>query len=566
MSSALNTQPMHSSKNSGAISGAKLLVQCLEKQGVTRIFGIPGAKIDTVFNELLDSQIELILCRHEQNAAFMAAAHGRLTGEPGVVLVTSGPGVSNLATGLLTATTEGDPIVAIGGNVARSMKLKESHQSTNNIKLLEAATKFCVEVPQAKNIPEIIDNAFRIAKKSRRGATFISFPQDIGHELTDTPAHEPLRKLQFGHAPLDLIQEVANKISQAHLPILLLGQEASRPENTQAIRTLLHKTKLPVIGTYQAAGAISHDLLECFVGRVGLFKNQPGDLLIDQADLIISIGFNPTEYDPELWNPLAQKKIIAIDYQMADIRTCYAPSIELLGNIENTLKHLSDFLFSSPLKQISLIQKLQSDHDNFHLSHSPNTIHPLEFIRHLRTSISDQTQYQTIVTCDIGSHYMWMARYFYTFEPHHLLFSNGQQTLGVALPWAISASLCQPHKKIISISGDGGFLFSSMELETAVRYQRPLIHFVWVDGTYNMVKEQQLMKYHRESGVALGKIDLVNYAKSFGAMGEKLTHAKQIPELLKKYENHLGPVLVEVPINYQDNPVLFQSLHTEQGG
>lgn len=546
----------------GEISGAKLLIQCLEAHGVKRIFGIPGAKIDTVFDAIKDSSIELILCRHEQNAAFMAAAHGRLTGEPGVVLVTSGPGVSNLATGLLTATTEGDPIVAIGGNVSRAMKLKESHQSTNNIKLLAAATKWGVEVILAKNIPEIVDNAFRIALRARRGATFISFPQDVGYELTDAVPHKSLLPIRQGHAPLDLIQQVAEKISQAKLPVFILGQEASRPENTRAIRALLSKTKIPVVNTFQAAGTISRELKDCFLGRVGLFKNQPGDLLIDQSDLIITIGFNPAEYDPEIWNFKFNKNIVSIDYQMADIHTCYCPELELLGSISATLEQLAIYLPSRlNLPNPDLIKKLQKAHTALVTTPMPNKVHPLDFINALRAAIDDQT----LITCDIGTNYMWMARYFYTFEPHHLLFSNGQQTLGVALPWAIAAKMAYPKKKVISISGDGGFLFSGMELETAVRYQQSFIHFVWDDGTYNMVKEQQLMKYHRDSGVNLGHLDLVKYAESFGAVGEVLSSADQIPLILKKYEHHIGPVLVQVPINYHDNPELFKMIDASEG-
>ncbi len=573
------------------ISGARLLIQCLERHGVQKIFGIPGAKIDTVFDALRDSKIQLILCRHEQNAAFMAAAHGRLTGQPGVVLVTSGPGVSNLATGLLTATTEGDPVVAIGGNVSRAMKLKESHQATNNIKLLESVTKSSVEITLAKNIPEIIDNAFRIATQPKRGAAFISFPQDIGHELTEAQPHSELRALQQGPACEHLIQETFDLILKAKLPVLLLGQEASLPENTQAIRDFLTQIPLPVINTFQAAGTISRSLQHCFFGRVGLFKNQPGDQLLDLADLIITVGFNPVEYDPELWNiksniksnlksnlkSQAPKKIISIDQKLCDIHTSYRPALELIGQISSTLNQLSNLLISYKNKNkiknifnyldqkaVQLIKKSQLALLNFRPiknNKNKNLIHPLDFIHALREAIDDQV----LITCDIGTNYMWMARYFYIFEPRHLLFSNGQQTLGVALPWAMAARLAYPKKTIISISGDGGFLFSSMELETAVRYKISLIHFVWVDGFYDMVKEQQLLKYQRDSGVKLGYVDIVKYAESFGAVGEKINSAAQIPEILKKYKNHQGPVLIEIPIDYQDNPLLFKITDTQAG-
>ena len=309
-------------------TAAELLVKCLEAHNVKFIFGIPGAKVDTIFNALVDSSIRLILCRHEQNAAFMAAAHGGLTGEPGVVLVTSGPGVGNLCTGLLTATTEGDPVIAIGGNVARSMLHKASHQSAQNIKMMEGVTKISEEVYAADNVPEVVANAFRVAKAPKSGACFISFPQDVLQEQTDAKVIHAGKMHYTGLASKQVMQLAAAEINAAKNPIILLGQNASKVENTRAIRALLQAHPFPTISTYQAAGVISRSLMSYFYGRVGLFKNQPGDRLLDQADLIIAIGFNPVEYDPEIWNSNGsktngQRKIIHIDDTMSDIHQTY---------------------------------------------------------------------------------------------------------------------------------------------------------------------------------------------------------------------------------------------------
>lgn len=540
-------------------NGAKLLVECLVKQGVEFVFGLPGAKIDAVFDALLDSPIQLILCRHEQNAAFMAAAHGRLTGKPGVVLVTSGPGVANLATGLLTATTEGDPVVAIGGNVSRSMKLKASHQNTDNIKLMEAVTKARMEVAVVESIPEIIENAFRIATRPHSGAVFISLPQDVGLEVTTLKAPNPSPPIVFGGADATAIIQAVQHLHRAKHPVLLLGQESSRPINCAAIQHLINKAQIPVIGTYQAAGVVSRELLEYFVGRVGLFKNQPGDRLINQSDLIITIGFNPVEYDPEIWNKDNAKKIIHINYDPADIRQGYYPIIELPGDIATTINTLTQII-TSPIashdenyKNLSqeLINKI-----NEGKTHHDMPVHPLRFIHDLRNSLDDEA----IVIADIGSNYMWMARYFLSFKPHHLLFSNGQQTLGVALPWAMAARLTYPDKTIVSISGDGGFLFSAMELETAVREKLHFVHFVWVDGSYDMVKEQQLQKYHRGAAVQLGAVDMVKFAESFGARGYKVNEVDQLIPTIQAALAGEGPVLVEIPIDYKDNLALFESV------
>jgi len=542
---------------------AQLLVECLVKHGVKYIFGIPGAKIDTVFDALLDSPIKLIVCRHEQNAAFMAAAMGRLTGKSGVVLVTSGPGVSNLATGLLTATTEGDPVLALGGNVSCLMKLKEAHQSTDNIKLMEAVTKARMEVLVPQTIPEIVENAFRIAERPRSGAVFISLPQDVLSEETPMQAGTLLPPILLGTAPEPIIAEATKLLNEAKQPVLFLGMEASRPANTAAIRHLLKQCPLATVGTYQASGVISRDLLPCFVGRVGLFKNQPGDKLLDMADVVITVGYNPVEYDPEIWNASQNKKIIHLDYNPADIHFAYMPQVEVLGdialNISKLTPHLNKPKQTKSAQTILDLKKELMDRIASGATYSSKLTHPLRFIYELRNAIDDDV---TVIS-DIGTHYMWLSHYFLSYEPHHLLFSNGQQTLGVALPWAMATTLTRPGKKVISISGDGGFLFSAMELETAVREKMNLVHFVWCDGSYDMVKQQQLMKYKRDSGVHFGAVDFVKFAESFGAHGFKVNHSDELKDILTKAMQLSGPVIVEVPIDYSENPALFRLVHQD---
>lgn len=550
-------------------SGAKLLVDCLLAQGVTKVFGIPGAKVDAVFNELknVEDRIHLVLCRHEQNAAFMAAIHGRLTGEPGIVLVTSGPGVTNLTTGLLTATSEGDPVVAIGANVPRSMRLKQTHQSLNNAALLSHVTKSSVEAMVPESIPEVIESAFRTAKSSPGGAAFISLPQDVLTGTTSLVANKAIPPIEQGSAPIEQIQKAAQLINQATRPVLLLGMHASQPDNTQAIRNLLHTVKIPCVGTFQAAGVISHDLLDCFIGRVGIFKNQPGDQALDQADVIITIGYNPIEYDPEVWNPHnSDKRIIVVDSAPAEIHTTFLPNMELVGDISHTINYLASYIdINHNILQHHGIDKLQRqlfDKINSGAQYDNHPIHPLRFIYDLNQCVNDQT---TVIS-DVGSHYMWLARYFFSYQPRHLLFSNGQQTLGVALPWALSARMIRPDEKIISISGDGGFLYSSMELETAVREGLNFVHCIWRDGAYNMVLEQEMIKYKQSSGTDFGPIDVVKYAESFGAKGYVVEHTDDLlPILQEALQQPSGPVIIDVPIDYSDNPELFASVHENVG-
>ncbi|NPC94385.1 acetolactate synthase AlsS [Bacillus sp. WMMC1349] len=536
------------------VRGAELVVDCLLQQDVKHVFGIPGAKIDAVFDVLKDKGPELIVCRHEQNAAFMAAAVGRLTGKPGVCLVTSGPGASNLATGLVTANTEGDPVVAFAGAVKRADRLKKTHQSMDNAALFKPITKYSVEVEDPHNIQEAVTNAFRAAASGQAGAAFISFPQDVMTSSVPATQIGTMSVPKLGAPPAEQISAAIAKIHNANLPVVLVGMRGGRPEAVKAVRRLLKKVKLPFVETYQAAGTLSHDLEDQYVGRIGLFRNQPGDILLEKADVVLTIGYDPIEYDPVLWNQKGKRSIIHLDEIQADIDHHYQPELELVGDIAMTVAQIEhDSLpiqFSKP--HIHLLAQLQAalvEHQEPPKEKKTDRVHPLQIVKDLRHLIGDETT----VTCDIGSHSIWMARYFRSYRPLGLLFSNGMQTLGVALPWAIAATLVNPGQKVISVSGDGGFLFSAMELETAVRLKAPIVHLVWNDSTYDMVAFQQEMKYHRTSGIDFGEIDIVKYAESFGAKGLRVHSPEELKEVLQKGLDLEGPVVIDIPVDYSDN-------------
>ncbi|MCE5169200.1 acetolactate synthase AlsS [Paenibacillus profundus] len=545
--------------------GADIVVECLKRQGVSHIFGIPGAKVDSVFDALVDQGPSLIVCRHEQNAAFMAAAVGRLTGKPGVCLVTSGPGASNLATGLVTATAEGDPVVALSGAVSRADRLKRTHQSMDNAALFQPVTKYSVEVQHPDNLPEVLTNAFRAATSPRPGAALVSLPQDVITSPVEVSAIGPLPSPKLGAAPSEGIRAAAEALRGASIPVILLGMRASTPEATYAIRELILHTNLPVVETFQAAGAISRELESHFFGRIGLFRNQPGDDLLAQADVVLTVGYDPVEYDPKFWNSDGLRHIIHLDEVQADIDHDYQPDLELLGSIERTIqeltKHLSGLQRTPEASRLcdSLQAKLlEACEPPEHVQEG--LLHPLQIIHGLRRVIDDKVT----VTCDVGSHYIWMARYFRSYEPRRLLFSNGMQTLGVALPWAIAAALVRPGEKVVSVSGDGGFLFSAMELETAVRLKLPIVHLVWNDGTYDMVAFQQQMKYGRTAGVNFGQPDMVQFAESYWAQGYRVTDPDDLVPTLQRALAAEGPVIIDIPVDYSDNIALGNMLLPDQ--
>ena len=540
--------------------GADLIVDSLINHDVKYIFGIPGAKIDKVFDTLVDKGPELIVARHEQNAAFMAQAVGRITGEPGVVIATSGPGASNLATGLVTATAEGDAVLALAGQVKRGDLLKRTHQSMNNAALFEPITKYSAEVQDPDTLSEIVANAYRLSKAGKPGASFISIPQDVVDSQVKVKAIKPLHEPKLGNASIDDINYLAQAIKNAVLPVFLLGSGSSSASVTHAIRELLQYVNIPVVETFQGAGVISRDLVHNFFGRVGLFRNQPGDMLLKKSDLIIAIGYDPIEYEARNWNAEIDSRVIVIDKALAEIDTYYQPERELIGDIAQTLENLIPAIRGYKIPEGS-VEYLDGLHDllsknEFDRNAEPNLVHPLDFIDVFQAAVKDDET----VTVDVGSHYIWMARNFKSYEPRHLLFSNGMQTLGVALPWGISAALLRPGKKVYSISGDGGFLFSAQELETAVRLNLPLIHIIWNDGRYNMVEFQEVMKYGRASGVDFGPVDFVKYAEAFGAKGLRVTNKEDLAKVLSEIDSTTGPVVIDVPIDYKDNVKLGETI------
>ncbi|MFM1869129.1 MAG: acetolactate synthase AlsS [Planctomycetota bacterium] len=540
---------------------AQQLVRLLEDRGVNYVFGIPGAKIDSVFNALLDSKIKLVLCRHEQNAAFMAAAMGRMTGRFGVVLATSGPGIGNLVTGLATATSEGDPVVAIGGEVPLEDRWKSTHQSIDSMSMMRPVTKYAAEVTTPQQLGELLGEAIRAAELGRPGASFLALPKDVG--LAPYPVDT---RLPFGREVIDgpghpaSIAEAAAVINRSRRPALLLGMQASDPRVAASVAAFVAETGIPYVSTFQGPGAWVGDRSGgLFAGRVGLFRNQPGDALIENSDCVIAVGYEPVEYDPGLWNGNPDRPIVVIDAVPARQDRKFLPCAEVIGAIGLSLDTLRAQL--SPTidpAHCALAGKASAEiaatiAEGATKSGSP--IHPLRIIHELRRVVTPETT----IPIDVGSNYIWMNRYFLSSFPRQVLVSNGQQTLGVAMPWAIAATLARPGKPVISVSGDGGFMFSSVELETAVRIGARFVHLVWDSGSYDMVAFQEQAHYGRRSGVALGRVDVAKFAESFGARGTNVTDASQLAAALDEGLASPVPFIIGVPVDYSGNAELMKS-------
>jgi len=543
--------------------GAEVLVANLEGQGVTHVFGVPGAKVDRVFDVLANSMIKTVVCRHEQNASFIAQGLGRMTGRAGVCLVTSGPGATNLVTGFATATSEGAPVIGFAGSVPRAEMMKKTHQSLDAVNLFAPVTKLSVEVNSPTVIGEVVANAFRAAESGRPGAVFVGLPVDVMTEPAPYRVLTPVNPIVLGPGSQDEIDKAARLINAAQAPIMLLGMMASEPKNAAALRRLLQKTPIPCVCTYQATGMIPEKQVEIFAGRVGLFHNQPADKLLDAADVVVTVGYDPIEYDEKLWNTGKARIIVHIDLVPCDIDNAYAPTVEVIGDIAGTLDILAGKLQAQPrFIQNPLLTDVRAEliaarrHGNLQ---SKTPIHPLRIISELQHFIREDVT----LALDMGSFHIWHARYLESFRPRQILISNGQQTLGVAMPWAIAACLARPSEKVISVSGDGGFLYSAVELETAVRLGCNFVHIIWRDGSYNMVAFQEQLKYGRTSGVNFGPVDTVKFAEAFGATGFAIRDADEIAPVLRKAMQTMGPVLIDIPVDYSHNEDLGRQLHPD---
>jgi catabolic acetolactate synthase len=554
---------------------AQIIVDSLYNAGVRVVFGIPGAKVDSIFDTLSDHpEIKLIVCRHEQNAAFMAAATGRITGIPGVCIATSGPGAGNLTTGLVTATTEGDPVVAIVGSVPRMLNTKHTHQSMKALDILGPTSKSAMNI-DVEVAAEIILAAFRTATTSPKGSAVINLPMDIASGKSKIVAFQPsaFKAPLYGPAPPESVRKVARMLESAKRPVLFLGQRASSHIVVEALHEFLAKHKVAVVETFQAAGAISEELApSVFFGRVGLFRNQIGDRLLQNSDCIITLGYDPTEYEATAWNPSSTLPIVHVDYTSCEFGSHYHPDIELLGSVRETIRALAaevshvnspdndDFCKGLQQEAKDQIQSMQVT------KAAPGArVHPLQFVAALQSRVSPSTT----VTCDVGTVYIYIMRHFRAYQPRRLLCSNGQQTLGVGMPWAIAASLSQSppcSAKVVSLSGDGGFMFSSQELSTAVQQRCNITHFIWNDEAFNMVEFQEEMKYGRSSGIALGGVDFVKLAEAFGAKGFRVHEASELESVMEEALAYEGVALVDVRIDYSQAKDLAGNLLQDSVG
>ncbi|PYM75099.1 MAG: acetolactate synthase large subunit [Candidatus Rokuibacteriota bacterium] len=512
------------------MKASDLIVQCLENEGVRYVFGLPGEEILDLLDSLADSRVTFIPTRHEQGAAFMADAYGRLTGTAGVCLSTLGPGATNLATGIADANLDRAPLVAITGQAARDRIHKESHQHVDIIEHLRPLTKWNTRLETATVIPEVIRKAFKLAESEKPGACHVEVPEDVAGEAVEgTPLSTERARRPSPDRPA--LQGAVRLIEEASHPLIFAGNGVIRGHASRELRELARTHGIPVVHTFMAKGSMPSDDDLCLLSA-GLQARDYVSCGFDKADLIIAVGYDPVEYVPKFWNPDRKKPIIHIDFTPAEVDSEKDPSpyLELRRLILEDLEEGADDQ-TFPLK-------------------------PQHILRELRTRMGRED----ILISDVGTHKLWIARTFPAYEPNTVLISNGLAAMGFALPAAIAAKLVHPERKVVAVSGDGGFLMNSQELETARRLGLAVVNVIFRDGGYNLIQWKQQTRLGRETGVTFGNPDFVALAEAFGAKGYPVESPRELGPALTQALAEPGPSIVDVPVDYGENAKLTERL------
>jgi acetolactate synthase-1/2/3 large subunit len=532
------------------VKASDLLVRALENEGVRYIFGVPGEEnLDTLDSLSRSDQIRFVTTRHEQGAAFMANVYGRLSTYPGVCLATLGPGATNLITGIADAQLDRAPVVALTGQAALSRVFKESHQYLDVMRLFAPITKWNARVELAETLPEIVRKAFRLARLEKPGATHIELPEDIAAEEVDA-APIPVRRTTYPAARPESVARAAEVLRDAQRPVILAGNGVIRRQASDALRAFAHTLQIPVVTTFMGKGALDYrDPLAMPAQGLHSPEASLGPLAV--ADLVVAVGYDLVEWVPEVWNRDRRTPVLHIDSTAAEIDRDYLPAAELVGEIGDSLRALAEAAGPRPpghgwaKYRDPALRELEryGDNDAFPLL-------PQRIVHDLRRALADDD----ILISDVGVHKLWLATRFPAARPNTVVIANGLASMGIALPGAIAARLVHPARKVIAVSGDGGFMMNSQELETAKRLGAAFVAVVLVDGRYGVIALNQQRRFGRRFGVDFGNPDFVAYAASFGLPGFRVDRAADFLPTLRRALDLNTPSVVAVPVDTSRSP------------
>jgi acetolactate synthase I/II/III large subunit len=542
------------------MTGAELLVHCLENEGLEHMFGVPGEENIAVLEAILDSKIHFLQTRHEQGAAFMADVQGRLTGKASVCLATLGPGATNLLTGVADANMDRAPLVAITGQVATERFHKESHQYLDLISLYRPAVKWNAQLVRPQVVPEAVRKAFKVAQTEKPGATHLDLPEDVAEAEAPSGLEPLLPQQPFPTEPSEKqIERAAKIISEARDPIVLAGNGVARGRASQALSGFAEALGIAVVETFMGKGSLPDTHPFC-LGTVGLQEHDYVSCGLDRADVVICVGYDLVEYAPLRWNPRQDKRIVHIDPSPAEVDTAYQVAVGVQGGIAESLLRIAERASArgesgavrgaGALREI--IQKefrAEAEGDSFPLK-------PQRVVRALRQVLGDND----ILVSDVGAHKLWIARMYPCMAPNTCIISNGFASMGIALPGAVGAKLVYPERRILAACGDGGFLMSAQELETAVRAGTQFVVLIFEDSAYGVIKWKQLKRYGRPAFVDFRNPNFAALAESFGCRGYRVTAVQELEPMLEEAFRQRVPAVVACPVDYGENLRLTEKL------
>ena len=535
-------------------STAELIVECLENEGVTHVFGIPGEENIRLVDAISRSSIRYVLARHEQGASFMAEVYGRLTGRAGVCSATLGPGAINLLLGTADATTNSTPLIALSAQVGMNRSFKESHQGVDLVSMFAPVTKWSALVATPGAVPEMIRKAFKLAQTERPGAVYLAIPEDV----EQAPAQGeplPVNVPRPDEPSRGQVERAAALLRAAARPIVLAGHGAARAGAGPALRRFAEMLGIPVATTFHGKGVFPDDH-PLALGAVGFMRHDYVNFGFDRADLIVAVGYELQEFDPARINPDGDTKIIHVHRFPAEVDAHYDVAVGLHSDIGRSLDALAGAVGPRPAGAVGQVRALlaaelargQRD-DRFPLA-------PARIVADTRAAM----RREDIVLVDTGALKMWMARLYPTYEPNTCLISNGLSTMAWTVPGAIGAKIARPDRRVLVATGDGAFLMNSQEIETALRLGLAFVILIWVDDAYGLISWKMDLEIGRNVDTKFGNPDFVGYAESFGATGYRITAPG---ELLPALQAALAADTVSViacPVDYTANAELIRTL------
>ncbi len=541
------------------MTAAELLVRCLENEGVKYIFGIPGEENLDVMQALRNSSIQFITTRHEQGAAFMADVYGRLTGKAGVCLSTLGPGATNLVTGVADANSDGAPLVAITGQVDTNRMHITSHQFLDLVQMFTPITKRSKQIVRPDSINEIVRIAFKYAESEKPGAAHIDLPNDIAKlPVPEDPNVMPMRHTAV-HQELTGVADVekaAGLIFQAEHPVILAGHSAVRAHAAEALTKFAEQLKIPVINTMMAKGIIPMDN-RYSMGTMGIPQRDFQNVMLDNSDLVIAVGYDIVEFSPSKWNRTQNHKIIHLDVRPAHIHSLYQPQVQVVGDISDSLEKIAVRCHRENEPELFFrLKKLMLEDYSAAESDDGFPIKPQRVLHDIRQVLGQED----ILISDVGAHKMWIGRQYNCYHPNTCIISNGFASMGISVPGAIAAKLIYPEKKVLAVSGDGGFMMNCQEMETALRIGVPIVVMIFNDSGYGLIRWKQEDHFGSSCFTDFTNPDFVKFAESMGAKGYRIQSAEEIIPVLEDAFSQNVPCIIDCPIDYSENTRLSERL------